>query len=99
MNARRLTAEETRRLSDLETAAERAEEARDFRAAAIAWGEGRDLCRAAGLTDSAALWQGHAMRAAGLAFKLAAKEARAAARRAAPPAARLSLFGSPVAFR
>lgn len=63
MNARRLTAEETRRLSDLETAAERAEEARDFRAAAIAWGEGRDLCRAA------------------------------------PPAARLSLFGSPVAFR
>lgn len=96
---RALSLTEQAELSRLELQAETAEAARDFRAAAIAWGKGRDLCRAAGQMDSAALWERHAIRAAGLSYNAAAKAARAAARKAQPKAARLSLFGLPVSIR
>lgn len=83
--ARPLTAQEQEAAAAFETAAEEAEGRRDWRAAALAWAEGAKLCRAAGQDESAALWEGHCRRAAGEAFKAAAKARRAASPKPAPP--------------
>lgn len=81
---RALTPEEQEAAARFEVAAEEAEGRKDWRAAALAWAEGAKLCRIAGQNDSATLWEGHCRRAAGEAFKAAAKARRAMTPKPAP---------------
>lgn len=92
---RDLTPEEQAKAAAWEEAAESAEARKDWRATALAWAEGAKLCRIAGQNDSAALWEGHCRRAAGEAFKAAAKARRAVTPKPAP---RLTLAGFPARF-